>query len=814
MQWKEGKLRSAQIHSINGTNFKVRYAGKTATFSIKPGTTINLDSDLVAQSKKTVTNEMCWWYDTPATKYWEGLPIATGRFAAMIGGKTAKEDIVFNDETLWSGGPYDPNNKNGPQILANVRKLILERNYGKANEEAMELNSRPPNVQHYQPMGILTISFNNDQPNAVDHYKRKLSMDSAVVTITYRENGVNYKREIFASYPDQVIAIHLTADKPGSINLTTGLSSLQPSAQTKIIKGDLVMNGTNGAALKWSARLKPIVDGGSVTYGDFIKIDKANSVTLLLAGATSWKSWKDVSADEKARCNKYMTEAATHKYNELKQRHLQDYMPLFAGCKLDLGGSAAGMLTTTRRMEHLKAGEADPLYMAQYFQYGRYLLLAGAREGTLAFNNHNMWLDNREGRWQGRWTLNINIQECYWPVESTNLARLNQSLLFFTQQLAQAGRRTAKELYNCRGWVAHHGTDVWFNTAPTDRNYEASIWPMGGAWLMQQLYDHYQYDLDKKYLERIYPLLKGSAEFFLDYLMTDPATGYLVTCPSTSPENNFITEDGKIGAVTMGSTMDNELLRNLFGHTIAAEKILGKDDDLCRQLQSAYKKLPPLKIGKFGQLQEWMEDVKEKDTAHRHISHLFASYPDDAITLRTTPELAQAVKVVLQRRGDINKGWSGAWKINQHARLEEPEAAYKILIPMLADVSIHPRAEDSRITPSFEGNQGIQGVTAGIAEMLMQSHSGEISLLPALPAEWPKGSVTGLRGRGSYTVDIQWDNQQLSNATLISRTTQTCRLRTRTAVGIFLNGKAIPAKQVEKNVYVFRVIAGEKYKII
>ncbi|HEV2479034.1 MAG TPA: glycoside hydrolase family 95 protein [Puia sp.] len=786
-----------------------------------------------AQHKESNFDEMCWWYDKPATKYWEGLPIATGRFAAMIGGKIAEEDIVFNDETLWSGGPYDPNNLNGPQILAKVRKLVLEKDYVRAGEEAMQLNSTPINVQHYQPMGILNVSFNDDQRDTVTHYKRKLSMDSALVTITYRENGVNFKREIFASYPDQVIVIHITADKPGSINIKTGLSSLQPSAQTTIINGDLVMNGTNTeltgggyaaapvpAALKWSARLKSVVDGGRVTYGkeegrtgDIIKIVNANSVTLLLAGATSWKSWNDVSADEKARCNTYITKAATYKYWELKQRHLNDYMPLFAGCKLDLGGGAAGMFSTTERMERLRAGEADPLYIAQYFQYGRYLLLAGAREGTLAFNNHNMWLNNMEGRWQGRWTLNINLQECYWPVESTNLARLNQSLLLFTGQLAQAGRRTAKELYNCRGWVAHHGTDVWFNTAPTDRNREASIWPMGGAWLMQQLYDHYEYSLDKQYLENIYPLLKGSAEFFLDYLITDPATGYLVTCPSTSPENDFLTDDGKIGAVTMGSTMDNEILRNLFSHTIAAATILGSDHDLCSELERAYKRLPPLKIGKFGQLQEWMEDVKENDPGHRHISHLFASYPDDAITLRETPELAQAVRVVLQRRGDINRGWSGAWKINQHARLEEPEAAYKILVSMLTDVSIHPRAEDSRITPSFEGNQGIQGVTAGIAEMLLQSHSGEISLLPALPAEWPKGRVTGLRGRGNYTVDIQWDKRQLSNATLVSGITQTCRLRTKRPVRIFLNGRDVAARQVEKNVYVFRVIAGKKYRI-
>ncbi len=790
--------------------------------------------NIYAQPPVKATAEMCWWYNKPATKYWEGLPIATGRFAAMIGGKLEKEDIVFNDETLWSGGPYDPNNLNGPQILANVRKLILTKNYASAEAEAMKLNSTPVNVQHYQPMGILNLSFMNHQENLVHNYKRKLSMDSALVTITYTINGVNFKREVFASYPDQVLVMRITADKPNSISLKTSLSSLQPSAETKLIKNDLVMLGTNTqlntgsyksapvpAALKWMARLKPVVDGGTITYskeqgktGDIITIEKANTVTFLLAGATNWKSWNDVSADEKARCNNYIDKAATHNYAILKQRHLNDYMPLFASCKLDLGGADAGLLNTTDRMEKLKAGGTDPLYITQYFQYGRYLMLAGAREGTLAFNNHNMWLDNMEGRWQGRWTLNINLQECYWPVESTNLARLNESLLLFTEQLAQAGKRTATELYNCRGWVAHHGTDVWFNTAPTDKNREATIWPMGGAWLMQQLYDHYEYNGDKKYLERIYPLLKGASEFFLDYLITDPATGYLVTCPSTSPENNFITADGKIAAITMGSTMDNELIRNLFNHCIAATKILNKDNTLRNQLMSAYKKLPPFKIGKFNQLQEWMEDVKENDVGHRHISHLFAAYPDDAITLRKTPELAKAVQVVLERRGDINMGWSGAWKINQYARLEEPQEAYKILIPMLTDVSLHPRAEDSRVTPSFEGNQGIQGITAGIAEMLMQSHSNEISLLPALPAQWADGKISGLRGRGGYNIDINWSTHRLKEASIVSGKTQTCQLRTKTPVTIWLNGKLIPVKRIEKNVCTFLAYAGKKYKVL
>jgi alpha-L-fucosidase 2 len=778
--------------------------------------------------------EMCWWYNKPATKYWEGLPVATGRFAAMIGGKISKEDIVFNDETLWSGGPYNPNNPNGPSILANVRKYVFEKDYVKATEEGMKLNSTPTSVQHYQPMGILNILFDGIDTTKVTSYKRKLSMDSALVSVTYTVNGVQYKREVFASYPDQVLVMRITASKAASISLKAGLSSLQPSATTNLTGSDIIMQGTstelsNGSyrnavvpsKMKWQARLKVIADGGTVTYskeegktGDVIKLERANSVTFLLAGATNWRAWNDVSADEKRRCDNYISKAVAFNYASLKNRHLDDYMPLFSACRIDLGANDAGMLNTTERMEKLRAGGEDPLYVAQYSQYGRYLLLAGAREGTLAFNNHNIWLNNMEGRWQGRWTLNINIQECYWPVESTNLSKLNESLLLFTEQLAQAGKRTAKELYNCGGWVAHHGTDIWFNTAPTDRYAPASVWPLAGAWLMQQLYEHYAYDPDKKYLERIYPLLKGSAEFFLDYLVTDPSTGLLVTNPSTSPENSFNTTDGKVATISLASSMDNQLLRNLFRHCIEATKVLGRDAAFRTKLEEAIKKLPPHKIGQFGQLQEWLYDFKEAEVGHRHISHLFASYPDDDITIRKTPELADAVRVVLQRRGDINMGWSGAWKINQHARLEEPEAAYKILIPMLTDISLHPRAEDSRITPSFEGNQGIQGVTAGIVEMLMQSHSGEISLLPALPNAWPQGSVTGLRGRGGYTIDMQWKEKQLANATILSKYTQTCSLRTKTPVNILLNGKTVAAQQREKGLYVFNMVAGKKYQIV
>ncbi len=657
-------------------------------------------------------------------------------------------------------------------------------------------------------------------------------MDSALVTVSYQLNGVNYKREVFASYPDQVIVMRLTASKKGAININTWLSSIQPSATTHLENNDIVMEGTTignttnsykqrllPAEMKWQSRLKIIQEGGSITQTldsniNKVTVKNANAVTLILAGATNWKSWNDVSGNEKERCNKFISRASKYNFDRLKERHIKDYYPLFHSCKINLGKNENSNLNTTERMDKLREGEDDPLYISQYFQYGRYLLLAAARENTLAFNNHNIWLDNLEGRWQGRWTLNINIEQCYWPVESTNLPNVNESLLLFVENLAQAGARTAKELYGCRGWVAHHGTDVWFNTAPTDGNPQYATWPMGGAWLMQQLFDHYNYTLDTAYLKRIYPLLKGSAEFYLDFLMTDPETGWLVTCPSTTPENSFVTDDGKVCSVSMGTTMDNEIIRNLFRNCITACKVLNRDGEMQQQLEADLVKLPPYQIGSFGQLQEWLYDFKEFEPTHRHLSHLFAVYPDDDITLRKTPELAKAVDVVLERRGDINLGWSGAWKINLHARLEEPQPAYNILRNMLTEVSLHPRPEDSRITPSFEGNQAIQGVTAGITEMLMQSHSSEISLLPALPKEWKDGGIQGLVARGGYNVSILWNNGILTKAFIDSKFNNKCRIRTKTKAKILSDGKEIKTNSPELNVLEFNAEAGKTYEVV
>jgi alpha-L-fucosidase 2 len=567
--------------------------------------------------------------------------------------------------------------------------------------------------------------------------------------------------------------------------------------------------------MKWQSRLKIITEGGALSAdGNKLVVKDADAVTLILAGATNWVTWNDISADEKKRCNDYIAGAAKRPYPELLKRHLDDYCPLFATCRIDLGAEPNPTQTTTQTMEAVRKGADDPAYEARYFQYGRYLMLAGARENTLAFNNHNMWLDDLDGRWRGRWTLNINIQECYWPVENTNLTNVNESLLLFVENLAQAGQRTAKELFGCRGWCACHGTDVWFNTAPTDGAPRHATYPMSGLWLMQQLYEHFRYNPDTAYLKRIYPLMKGAAEFCLDFLVEDPESKCLVTCPASSPENTFIDENGNHTAISFGSSGDMQIIRDFLRNYVEATAALNTDVELNRQAADALKRLPPHKIGSFGQLQEWFFDFKETEVGHRHISHLFAAYPDDDITFRKTPELAEAVRVVLKRRGDINMGWSGSWKINQHARLEEPVEAYSILHKMLTDVSIHPRPEDSKITPSFEGNQAIQGITAGIAEMLLQSHSGEISLLPALPVQWANGAVEGLRAVGGFDVDMEWKNGVISKAVIKANYNAPVKLRTKTPVKVLVDGKEIAKSSSIDNPVEFNAVAGKSYIIL
>jgi alpha-L-fucosidase 2 len=556
-----------------------------------------------------------------------------------------------------------------------------------------------------------------------------------------------------------------------------------------------------------------------------VRVEQADAVTITLVGATNYRTWRDISANPDARCADYLTGVAARSYAELRQRHLADYQPLFRACQLDLGTNAAAQDDTTSRMDRLRQGGVDPHFTAQYFQYGRYLLIADSRPGTMAFNNHNIWLDDLKGRWRGRWTLNINIQQCYWPAESTNLASTTESLLAFIEDLAASGARTAKGNYGARGWTAHHGTDVWMNTAMTDRVFHGMA-PTMGLWLVQHLWEHYLFDPDPAYLRRIYPLLKGAAEFGLDLLVEDPERKWLVTSPSGSPENGFVLERGRAllhdgvpaakdavrNSITNGAAMDTQLLRDVFRQTIEAATQLGVDEQLRAEIAAALPRLPPDQVRSDGVLLEWLKPYKEFDPKHRHVSHLYAVYPSNQITRRGSPELTEAVRKTLLIRNDP-AGWTGAWKINLHARLGNAEECYRVLHRMQTDISKHPAPEDSDRVPSMEGNQAIQGFTAGIAEMLLQSHAGEIELLPALPKAWPSGSVQGLRARGGYTVDLAWRDGQLASATLRAKHAGPCRVRAPRPIEVWHAGQRVTARRLDAETIEFAASAGGVYEL-
>jgi len=749
---------------------------------------------LAAATTAAAPLEMSWWYRTPASRYWEGLPLANGRLAAMVYGGVSDELIPLNEETLWSGAPYDPNNPEGREALPEIRRLLLDGKLSEAQALCNKLMSVPLSVQDYQPLGELRIRF----PGARDatDYRRELDMDSAVARVRYRIGGTTYTREVFASYPDQVLVVRLTADKPARISLQVRLASIQPSARSaRLTGGAIEMQGSAEtliegrsahpvipAKIRWFARLRVVPEGGSLgtcrvaededRTAACTSVTGANAVTLVLAAATNYVRWNELGGDPEGVVRKRVAGAGP--YRLLLEHHLQDWQPRFRAFQLDLGGHAAAELDTTTRLNRLRQGIPDPLFIVQYCQYGRYLLLAVSRPGTLPFNNHNVWLNNMEGRWEGRFTLNINLEECYWPAENTSLAETNDALLGFVTQLAEAGARTARELYGCRGWVAHHGTDIWMNTAPTDST-GPGIWPTGGAWLLQNLWEHYLFHPDQAYLRRVYPLLRGASEFFLDFLIEEPAHHWLVTAPSVSPENSYLGPDGKAHQVTMGPALDNQLLRDLFAHTAEAARILGVDPDFREQVEAARKRLPPDRIGKHGQVQEWLEDYDEPEVTHRHLSPLYGFFPSAQFPAALEP----AVRTTLARRTDKNLGWSGAWKINLYARLGDGDHAATILGRMLTEISLHPSKEESDRVPSFDGNQGIQGITAGVAEMLLQSQHGELLLLPALPSSWPEGHVVGLRARGGFVVNMDWQKGALQKVTVRSELGGDCVLRYR-----------------------------------
>jgi len=726
-------------------------------------------------SAKETSNNLKLWYTKPAQKWTEALPIGNGRLGAMIFGGVENDRIQFNEETLWNGAPNDYAHKGAWQYLDQIRQLLFDGKQKEAEDLAMqEFMSIPLKQKTYQAFGDLSLHFPNQ--GAFTDYYRDLDLKNAVCRVSYKSNGTNFTREYLSSFPDQVIAIRLTADKAKALNFSLDMDALHESKTTTASGNSLTLKvQVKEGALRGVATIQVISDGTVTAQGNQLSVSGAKTATIYLAAATNYVSYKDVSGNPEQRTNQTLAKIQSKSYDQVRSSHFADYQKLFNRFDVQFTENDRVKLPTNERIIAFSKTPDDPQLLALYIQYGRYLLISSSRPGTQPANLQGIWNDQLAPAWDSKWTVNINTEMNYWPVEIANLAECQEPLYDMIADCAETGKSVAKEHYNASGWVLHHNTDIWRGTAPINHSNHG-IWVTGGAWLSRHLWEHYQFSQDKQFLaQKAYPLMRGAAEFFTQFLIKDPKTGYLISTPSNSPEN---------GGLVAGPTMDHQIIRALFRSCIEASEILNTDQEFAQKLKKMLPQIAPNKIGQHGQLQEWMEDKDDPTNKHRHVSHLWAVYPGNEINWQQTPDLMKAARQSLIYRGDDGTGWSLAWKINFWARFLDGNHAYdmvKLLFrPVQIENTVYVNGGGS-YTNLFDAHPPFQidgnfGAPAGMIEMLVQSQLNEIAILPALPDALSSGKISGVCARGGFELTFSWANGKLQKLEVLSKAGKNCKL--------------------------------------